>query len=132
MNNYSDRSIPTDIDLQPTEAMLPDLVEQILPRQTLPPQTDSNHESSDLVVEEIYACIEHGDLAGAIDHLDRAIYAQPDCAYLYVERASFYAQLGDLQHAIADYDLAIAIQPHNQLFQTWRSQLAQSSRLKNS
>jgi tetratricopeptide (TPR) repeat protein len=75
------------------------------------------------VVEEIYGCVENGDILGAIDRLDRAIHMQPNCAHYYAERANFYAQIGNIQQAIADYDSAVAIQPDNQLFQHWRSQL---------
>jgi Tfp pilus assembly protein PilF len=75
------------------------------------------------VVEEIYGCVENGDMLGAIDRLDLAIHTQPDCAHFYAERANFYAQIGNIQQAIADYDSAVAIQPDNQLFQHWRNQL---------
>jgi Tfp pilus assembly protein PilF len=75
------------------------------------------------VVEEIYGCVEDGDIIGAIETIDRAIYSQPNSAHFYAERANFYSQIGNIQQAIADYDRAIAIQPDNQLFQYWRSQL---------
>jgi tetratricopeptide (TPR) repeat protein len=75
------------------------------------------------IAEEIYICVEHGDITGAIGHLDRAIFLHPDRAYLYAERANFYSQIGEIDRAIADYDRAIELQPHNQLFRQWRSQL---------
>jgi tetratricopeptide (TPR) repeat protein len=75
------------------------------------------------VAEEIYDCIERGDLAGAICHLDRAISLYPERAYFYAERANLYSQMGDMMQAIADYDRAISLQPYNQLFQYWRSEL---------
>jgi tetratricopeptide (TPR) repeat protein len=89
-----------------------------MPQQPRKPQKPPNP-----VVEEIYSCAEDGDILGAIDRLDRAIHAQPNCAHFYAERANFYAQIGNIQQAIADYESAIAIQPDNQLFQHWRSQL---------
>jgi tetratricopeptide (TPR) repeat protein len=89
----------------------------------MPPRPRKPRKSDDPVVVEIYNCVESGNLLGAIDCLDRAIYAQPNCAHFYAERASFYAQIGNIQQAIVDYDSAIAIQPDNQLFQHWRSQL---------
>jgi Tfp pilus assembly protein PilF len=89
-----------------------------MPQQPRKPQKAPNP-----VVEEIYSCVEDGDILGAIDRLDRAIQSQPNCAHFYAERANFYAQSGNVQQAIADYDSAIAIQPDNQLFQHWRSQL---------
>jgi tetratricopeptide (TPR) repeat protein len=75
------------------------------------------------IAEAIYTCVDNGDLAGAIRHLDRAIFLHPDRAYLYAERANFHSQIGDIQQAIADYDRAIELQPQNQLFRHWRSQL---------
>jgi tetratricopeptide (TPR) repeat protein len=75
------------------------------------------------IAAEIYICVERGDLASAIRHLDRAIFLHPDRAYFYAERANFHSQMGDLQQAISDYDRAIELQPHNQLFIHWRSQL---------
>jgi tetratricopeptide (TPR) repeat protein len=75
------------------------------------------------IAEDIYICVERGDLAGAIRHLDRAIFLHPDLAYLYAERANFYSQIGEIDRAIADYDRAIELHPHNQLFKHWRSQL---------
>ncbi len=90
-----------------------------MPLQPRKPQKPPNP-----VVEEIYSCVEDGDILGAIDRLDRAIHTQPNCAHFYAERASFYAQIGNIRQAIADYDRAIAIQPDNQLFQNWRSQLS--------
>jgi tetratricopeptide (TPR) repeat protein len=75
------------------------------------------------VAEKIYDCIECGDLAGAICHLDRAIFLHPERAYFYAERANLYSQMGDVRQAIADYNLAISLQPDNQLFQYWRSEL---------
>jgi tetratricopeptide (TPR) repeat protein len=87
------------------------------------PQPRKPQASDDPVVEEIYNCVESGNILGAIDCLDRAICSQPNSAHFYAERANFYAQIGNIQQAIADYDRAIAIQPDNQLFQDWRSQL---------
>ena len=89
----------------------------------MPPRPRKTQKSDDRVVAEIYGCVESGDILGAIDFLDRAIHAQPNSAHFYAERANFYAQIGNIQQAIADYDRAIAIQPDNQLFQHWRSQL---------
>jgi Tfp pilus assembly protein PilF len=89
----------------------------------MPPQPRKPQKSDDRVVAEIYSCVESGNMLGAIDRLDRAIHAQPNCAHFYAERANFYTQIGNIQQAIADYDSAIAIQPDNQLFQDWRSQL---------
>jgi Tfp pilus assembly protein PilF len=89
----------------------------------MPPHPRKPRKSDDRVVAEIYNCVESGDMLGAIDRLDRAIDAQPNCAHFYAERANFYAQIGNIRQAIADYDRAIAIQPDNQLFQHWRSQL---------
>jgi Tfp pilus assembly protein PilF len=89
----------------------------------MPPQRRKRQKSDAPVVEKIYNCVESRDLLGAIDCLDRAIHAQPNCAHFYAERASLYAQMGNISQAIADYDRAIAIQPDNQLFQDWRSQL---------
>jgi tetratricopeptide (TPR) repeat protein len=86
----------------------------------MPLQPRKSQKPPNPVVEEIYSCAEDGDILGAIDRLDRAIYY---CAHFYAERASFYSQIGNMQQAIADYDRAIAIQPDNQLFQHWRSQL---------
>jgi tetratricopeptide (TPR) repeat protein len=94
-----------------------------LPPADMPPRPRKPQKSDDPVVEEIYNCVESGNILGAIDCLDRAINTQPDCAHFYAERASFYAQIGNIQQAIADYDRAIAIQPDNRLFQQWRSQL---------
>ena len=96
MTNHPDRSTPADIELQ-----------------------SQNHQ----FVAEIYSCVENGNIFGAIQHLDRAISAQPNCAHFYAERASFHAQISNIRQAIDDYDRAIAIQPDNQLFQHWRSQL---------
>jgi tetratricopeptide (TPR) repeat protein len=92
----------------------------------MPPRPRKPKKSDDPVVKEIYNCVESGNILGAIDCLDRAINTQPNCAHFYTERASFYAQIGNIQQAIADYDRAIAIQPENQLFQQWRSQLIDS------
>ena len=89
----------------------------------MPQQRRKPRKSDDPVVVEIYNCVESGNILGAIDCLDRAIRTQPNIAHFYAERASFYAQIGNIQQAIADYDRAIAIQPDNQLFQDWRSQL---------
>ncbi|PSB56190.1 tetratricopeptide repeat protein [Chamaesiphon polymorphus] len=75
------------------------------------------------IAADIYICVDRGDLAGAIAHLDRAIFFHPDLAYLYAERANFYAQIGQIDRSIADYDRAIELQPQNQLFKHWRSQL---------
>jgi tetratricopeptide (TPR) repeat protein len=75
------------------------------------------------IAADIYICVDRGDLAGAIAHLDRAICFHPDLAYLYAERANFYAQIGQIDRSIADYDRAIELQPQNQLFKHWRSQL---------
>ncbi len=89
----------------------------------MPQQRRKRQKSDDPVVVEIYNCVESGNILGAIDCLDRAIHAQPNIAHFYAERANFYAQIGNMQQAISDYDRAIAIQPDNQLFQEWRSQL---------
>jgi hypothetical protein len=64
----------------------------------------------------------------ANDCLDREIEIDPDCAYLYAERANFRQRMGDSQGAIVDYvreaslqeNRAIDLQPHNQLFRQWR------------
>lgn len=72
------------------------------------------------IADSIYTCVENGDIFGAIDYLDREIEIEPDCAYLYAERANFRQRMGDIQGAIADYDRAIDLQPHNQLFKQWR------------
>jgi tetratricopeptide (TPR) repeat protein len=89
----------------------------------MPQQRKKRQKSDALVVEEIYNCVESGNILGAIDCLDRAIDAQPNCAHFYAERASFYAQIGNIGQAIADYGRAIAIQPDNRLFQDWRDRL---------
>ena len=103
MTTPRDRSTPADMQPQPNKS-----------------QQDPNPNP---FVEDIYSCVENGDILGAIQHLDRAINAQPNCAHFYAERASFYARIGNIQQAIDDYDSAIAIQPDNQLFQNWRTQL---------
>jgi hypothetical protein len=46
----------------------------------------------------------------------RAIYARPNFARFYLERASFYVQIGNIQQEIA-------IHPDDRLFQHWRNQL---------
>jgi Tfp pilus assembly protein PilF len=89
----------------------------------MPQQRRKRQKSDDPVVEEIYNCVESGNILGAIETIDRAIHSQPNRAHFYAERANFYAQIGNVRQAIADYDRAIAIQPDNQLFQHWRSQL---------
>jgi tetratricopeptide (TPR) repeat protein len=89
----------------------------------MPQQPRKPQKSPKPVVAEIYGCVDDGDIFGAIDCLDRAIYSQPNSAHFYAERANFYAQIGNIQQAISDYDRAIAIQPDNQIFQDWRSQL---------
>ena len=96
------------------------------PRATLAdmqPQPNKSPQDPKPFVEEIYSCVENGDILGAIEHLDRAIQAQPNCAHFYTERASFHAQIGNIQQAIDDYDRAIELQPDNRLFQHWRTQL---------
>jgi hypothetical protein len=62
----------------------------------MPPQRRKRQKSDAPVVEEIYNCVESGDILGAIDCLDRSIQAQPKLAHLYAERASFYAQIGNI------------------------------------
>jgi tetratricopeptide (TPR) repeat protein len=91
----------------------------------MPQQRRKRQKSDDPVVEEIYNCVESGNILGAIDCLDRIVRTQPNIAHLYAERANFHAQIGNIRQAIDDYDRAIAIQPDNQLFQTWRSQLTE-------
>jgi tetratricopeptide (TPR) repeat protein len=76
------------------------------------------------LADRIYHCVENGDIFGALDCLDREIDIDPDCAYLYAERANFRQRMGDIQGAIVDYDRAIDLQPHNQLFKQWRIRAA--------
>jgi tetratricopeptide (TPR) repeat protein len=93
------------------------------PDRNIEPDIDQHH-----LADRIYACVENGDIFGALDCLDsallrlrqRAIEIEPDCAYLYAERANFRQRIGDIPGAIADYDLAISLQPQNQLFKQWR------------
>jgi tetratricopeptide (TPR) repeat protein len=75
------------------------------------------------LADRIYTCMENGDIFGAIDWIDREIAIDPNCAYLYAERANFRQRIGDLSGAIVDYDRAIDLQPHNKLFKQWRDLL---------
>jgi tetratricopeptide (TPR) repeat protein len=84
------------------------------PDRNIEPDIDRHH-----LADRIYACVENGDIFGALDCLDRAIEVEPDCAYLYAERANFRQRIGDISGAIADYDRAIDLQPLNQLFKQW-------------
>jgi tetratricopeptide (TPR) repeat protein len=72
------------------------------------------------IADNIYAYVENGDILGAINCVDREIEIDPDCAYLYAERANFRQRMGDIQGAIIDYDRALDLQPQNQLFKQWR------------
>jgi tetratricopeptide (TPR) repeat protein len=72
------------------------------------------------IADNIYAYVENGDILGAINCVDREIEIDPDCAYLYAERANFRQRMGDIQGAIVDYDRALDLQPQNQLFKQWR------------
>ena len=61
-------------------------------------------------------CWMHGESLAGVPYLSHAIAAEPENAFYYARRGSFYLEADHFDEAIADYLQAIALEPENASF----------------
>lgn len=66
----------------------------------------------DNLIEEGNQCTKRGDLEGAKDRFQKALYLNPDNAELQLQLASTYKSLGQYREAIFYYNLALGSEPY--------------------
>ncbi|MBI5958083.1 MAG: tetratricopeptide repeat protein [Chloroflexi bacterium] len=64
-----------------------------------------------------------GNDQGAIENYSEAIRLNPKHAQTYLSRALVYEKQGEYQKALADYDAALHIIPHDMLVKKWRTEV---------
>jgi tetratricopeptide (TPR) repeat protein len=73
----------------------------------------ANDRGVNSLLQNSIVMIQHKEIEQAIENLDEIIAYKPDFAEAWNRRGDAYSHLGDLDHALADYNEAIRLNPYH-------------------